>query len=238
MPLMSSGVTFGGCRLSSVWSMMSCSAGDDDRAADAASTSLVRSSQPTSALAVVQDFDPKAASLLLEEEVREAVVGTVGTAVGMIAACTYPLSCKSSCTLLLGPKGRGMSAVLAASIETAAPAGITCIALQGGASPLPLCVLQNQDSVTLPAAYRDLINLGLCPAVQYDGLKQHALSFSALLQCRLQRYKGAWACWSSNSESCSCLLIPSNTALGCSSSKQHSSSTFMSRLLHGKQCCG
>ncbi|KAK9847358.1 hypothetical protein WJX84_004848 [Apatococcus fuscideae] len=54
----------------------------DNKAAEAASTSLVRSSQPTSALAIVQEFDPKAASLLLEEEVREAVVGTVGTAVG------------------------------------------------------------------------------------------------------------------------------------------------------------
>lgn len=61
-------------------------AGDDSKAADAASTSLVRSSQPTTALAVVQDFDAKAAALLLEEEVREAVVGTVGTAVGKNAA--------------------------------------------------------------------------------------------------------------------------------------------------------
>ena len=65
---------------------------DDSKAADEASTSLVRSSQPTTALAVVQDFDPKAAALLLEEEVREAVVGTVGTAVGKIAPyniCVY-----------------------------------------------------------------------------------------------------------------------------------------------------
>ncbi|KAK9868744.1 hypothetical protein WJX84_002774 [Apatococcus fuscideae] len=49
---------------------------------EASTSGMMQSSAPTSALALVKEFDPKAASLLLEEEVREAVVGTVGTAVG------------------------------------------------------------------------------------------------------------------------------------------------------------
>ncbi len=47
-----------------------------------------------SALAVVKDLDPNAAAVLLEEEIREAIVGTVGTAVGM---CPHaPETCPES----------------------------------------------------------------------------------------------------------------------------------------------
>lgn len=47
---------------------------------DASATSV------ETAAAAVAKFEPKAAAALLEEEIREAVVGTVGTAVGMASA--------------------------------------------------------------------------------------------------------------------------------------------------------
>ena len=49
--------------------------------------------EPETSLAVVQAFDPGAGAVILEEEIRESVIGTAGAALGeLLQAATY-ISC-------------------------------------------------------------------------------------------------------------------------------------------------
>lgn len=56
-------------------------------AAASEESSSASSSSSSSAALVLAQFDPKSASILLEEEIREAVIGTAGTALGRLKAC-------------------------------------------------------------------------------------------------------------------------------------------------------